>query len=153
MGCVNASEKQCHSEIERHLNIDGKASRHVRKILLLGSGDSGKDAFLKQLDKIYNNYVVDEHELEVYRYTIRRNVVNAMLTLLRKSQEIFELDPEKYGRLQIDMENEQITDALQLVISFGSETFKDSQSCSDLPPSDKMKDLGTYIPPKIYTVK
>ena len=137
MGCVCGSTDQYHADIERHLNIHDKADRLIKKLLLLGSGSSGKSTLFKQLKCIYDNGF-EESELEACRHTLRQNVVMGMLTLLRKSNELFESNPEKYHNLQVNMEEESICNSIKLVVEFGSETF----AGEILPPSDRMKQLG-----------
>ena len=139
MGCVCGTQDQYHAEIERHLNIHDKADRVIKKLLLLGSGSSGKSTLFKQLKCIYD-VGFEDSELEACRHTLRQNVVMGMLTLLRKSTELFESNPEKYNKLRVDMDNQNLCDAIKLVVEFGSETF----AGETLPPSDKMKLLGMY---------
>jgi len=140
MGCVCGSQDQYHAEIERHLHIHDKADRVIKKLLLLGSGSSGKSTLFKQLKIIYD-VGFEDSELEACRHTLRQNVVMGMLTLLRKSTELFESSPERYNKLRVDMENQELCAAIKLVVEFGSETFAGEQ----LPPSDRMKALGESI--------
>ena len=140
MGCVCGTQDQYHAEIERHLNIHDKADRVIKKLLLLGSGSSGKSTLFKQLKCIYD-IGFEESELEACRHTLRQNVVMGMLTLLRKSTELFESNPERYNKLRVDMDNQELCNAIKLVVEFGSETF----AGEILPPSDKMKALGMFM--------
>eukprot|EP00483_Globobulimina_turgida_P010551 UN10572 len=137
MGSVCGSRDQYHAEIERHLNIHDKADRVIKKLLLLGSGSSGKSTLFKQLKCIYD-VGFEETELEACRHTLRQNVVMGMLTLLRKSQELYELDPDKYRLLRVNMNDQKTCDSIQLVVEFGTETF----ATEELPSLKKMKALG-----------
>lgn len=55
-------------------------------ILLLGSGESGKSTFLKQMIIIHGNRDFTSEELREYRHQIYQNVVNGMGTLLQARQ-------------------------------------------------------------------
>eukprot|EP01084_Bolivina_argentea_P209417 356722_1 len=139
MGCL-ASSDQYHAEIERHLNIHDKADRVIKKLLLLGSGSSGKSTLFKQLKCIYD-VGFEDTELEACRHTLRQNVIMGMLTLLRKSQELHDSNSNRYSSLKVSMDDSKTCESIQLVVEFGTETFATEQ----LPPVNKMKALGESI--------
>jgi len=67
--------------IDRQLQKDKYHFRRTIKILLLGSGESGKSTFLKQMRIIHGGDFVDE-ELKQYRLVIYSNIVNGMKVLI-----------------------------------------------------------------------
>jgi len=54
----------------------------VIKLLLLGTGESGKSTIFKQMQIIYGQEGFSENEKATFRYVLRRNVVESMQTLL-----------------------------------------------------------------------
>ncbi|KAI5478480.1 G protein alpha subunit [Pseudohyphozyma bogoriensis] len=105
MGCVSSSEaspaggagapvskdKERSYAIDKQIDDDAKKFRREVKILLLGSGESGKSTIVKQMKIIHQNgYSRDE--LLLFRLTIYKNVVDsaqALVLALRK----FKMDP------------------------------------------------------------
>ena len=67
--------------IDRQLQKDKYHFRRTIKILLLGSGESGKSTFLKQMRIIHGGDFVEE-ELKQYRLVIYSNIVNGMKVLI-----------------------------------------------------------------------
>jgi len=67
--------------IERQLQKDKYHFRRTIKILLLGSGESGKSTFLKQMRIINGSDFVDQ-ELKQYRLVIYGNIVKGMKVLI-----------------------------------------------------------------------
>ena len=126
-------------EIERHLDIQGRADKLVKKLLLLGSGSSGKSTLFKQLKCIYD-IGFEQHDLITCRHTLRQNVVTGMIKLLQKSQKLYDEDNEKYSHLLVDMNNEKTYAAVQICVKFRNENFAE-----ELPPNDEMKALGIYF--------
>ena len=79
-------------EIDRHIDESSRRRRKEAKVLLLGSGESGKSTIVKQIKVIHLNGYTHE-ELYMYRLTVIKNVidsVHAMILALRK----FGLDPQ-----------------------------------------------------------
>lgn len=72
--------------IDRGLEEDSKKLRRECKILLLGSGESGKSTIVKQMKIIHQNgYTIDE--LAYYRHTIYKNLIDcakALVSALRQ---------------------------------------------------------------------
>lgn len=98
-----------------HSNINNirrvKETNEVRKILLLGNGQSGKTTILKQLKLILNN----KHNFEDYEYyeaipAIRHNCINILSLLILKRDALL-------TKINDDNNNnkEAITNAMQLI--------------------------------------
>jgi len=78
--------------IDRKLEEDSRRLRRECKILLLGSGESGKSTIVKQMKIIHQNgYTVDE--LAMYRLTIYKNVVDCAKSLIGALRQ-FDIEPE-----------------------------------------------------------
>ncbi|PMD47591.1 G protein alpha subunit [Hyaloscypha variabilis F] len=84
-------QKKRSQQIDKTLEEDSRRLRRECKILLLGSGESGKSTIVKQMKIIHQKgYTVDE--LALYRSTIYKNLVDcakALITAMRQ----FAIDP------------------------------------------------------------
>ena len=86
-GSYRREQKRINRDIERQLTRDRHVSAHSIKLLLLGTGESGKSTFVKQMKIIHGEgYSVDE-KLK-YATTITRNIVMAMQMLTEKMDEL-----------------------------------------------------------------
>ncbi|KAF8457594.1 guanine nucleotide binding protein, alpha subunit [Kalaharituber pfeilii] len=78
-------------QIDKELENDARRLKRECKILLLGSGESGKSTIVKQMKIIHQNgYTVDE--LAMYRLTIYKNLVDCAKALVMALQK-FEIEP------------------------------------------------------------
>merc|ERR1719410_246886 len=127
-------------EIERNMNIFDKADQMVKKILLLGSGSAGKSTLFNQLKCIYDVGFA-ECELISCKRKIRQNVVSGMLTLLQQSEKLSEEDPEKYGHLRVNMDDEKTYAAIKLCVKYRKQPFGATHNL----PKEEMKTLGECI--------
>ena len=75
------SQRRTSRAIDRQLEKDKLQYRRTVKILLLGSGESGKSTFLKQMRIIHGNNFVAE-ELKQFKVVIYGNVVKGMKVLI-----------------------------------------------------------------------
>ncbi|KAH0825816.1 heterotrimeric G protein alpha subunit [Lanmaoa asiatica] len=87
--CISAqdrAEKARSDAIDRQLEEDSRKLRKECKILLLGSGESGKSTIVKQMKIIHQNGFTDEERM-TYRPTIYRNTLDsaqAIVLAMRK---------------------------------------------------------------------
>ncbi|KZP22079.1 heterotrimeric G-protein alpha subunit, GPA2-like protein [Athelia psychrophila] len=91
-GGIEASdqEKQRDKELDKELKA-AKAKMAIQvKVLLLGSGDSGKSTILKQM-RLIHRIPFDEREIEMYRQLVFNNLTRGMQALL-ESMEDMELE-------------------------------------------------------------
>jgi len=79
---ADESEQKKRSQmIDKKLEEDSRRLRRECKILLLGSGESGKSTIVKQMKIIHQNgYTVDE--LALYRLTIYKNLIDCAKALI-----------------------------------------------------------------------
>ena len=75
------SRQRASRAIDRQLEKDKVQYRRTVKILLLGSGESGKSTFLKQMRIIHGNNFVAE-ELKQFKLVIYGNIVKGMKVLI-----------------------------------------------------------------------
>jgi GTPase SAR1 family protein len=77
------------SEVEKDLLRMREAEKYVHKILLLGAGEAGKSTALKQI-KLLSKIKLTDSEIQEYTVNIRRNVIEAIQTLLLVGGELGE---------------------------------------------------------------
>ena len=83
--CVSSNEnneqRETSAKINRQLSMDKQYQKSLIKVLLLGSGESGKSTFLKQM-KIINGKSFTEEEMKLYKLTVYNNIVLGMKVLI-----------------------------------------------------------------------
>ncbi|KAJ1674594.1 Guanine nucleotide-binding protein alpha-2 subunit [Spiromyces aspiralis] len=96
MGVCMSHEKDLDAlrsaEIDRHLEEERDRRNQEVKILLLGSGESGKSTIVKQMKIIHQNGYTKE-ELAMFRPTIYKNVIDSAHELVTGMQ-ICDMWPE-----------------------------------------------------------
>ncbi|MFH4976313.1 hypothetical protein AB6A40_003022 [Gnathostoma spinigerum] len=75
-------------KIEKDLQKEKKQLRRQVKLLLLGSGESGKSTFIKQMVIIHGKGEFTADEVRAYRQQIYQNIVSAMRVLLDARQKL-----------------------------------------------------------------
>ncbi|XP_074493934.1 guanine nucleotide-binding protein subunit alpha-14-like [Sebastes fasciatus] len=83
--CVSAEEKEnqrINEEIEKQLRRDKKDSRRELKLLLLGTGESGKSTFIKQMRIIHGGGYTDEDK-RCYAKLVYQNIFTSMQAMTR----------------------------------------------------------------------
>ncbi|RFU35612.1 hypothetical protein B7463_g683, partial [Scytalidium lignicola] len=89
----DVEQKKRSQMIDRKLEEDSKKLRRECKILLLGSGESGKSTIVKQMKIIHQNgYTVDE--LALYRLTIYKNLIDCSKALINAMRQ-FNIEAEE----------------------------------------------------------
>ncbi|CAI2174138.1 592_t:CDS:2 [Funneliformis geosporum] len=82
--CLSAEEKESRLrsyQIDKQIEEDSRRFKKECKILLLGSGESGKSTIVKQMKIIHQNgYTKDE--LALYRITVYKNLVDSAQALV-----------------------------------------------------------------------
>ncbi len=104
--CTGGEEnKGAHKQIETNMNKQLRTERQVKKLLLLGSGSSGKSTLFKQLKCIHGTGF-DESEAMETRHVLRTNCITGILTLLKQSQSLFDRDNDKNADCLVKLPNE-----------------------------------------------
>ncbi|XP_043421663.1 guanine nucleotide-binding protein subunit alpha-14 [Prionailurus bengalensis] len=83
--CLSAEEKESQrisAEIERQLRRDKKDARREFKLLLLGTGESGKSTFIKQMRIIHGSGYSDE-DRKGFTKLVYQNIFTAMQSMIR----------------------------------------------------------------------
>ncbi|XP_008289915.1 guanine nucleotide-binding protein G(q) subunit alpha-like [Stegastes partitus] len=82
--CVSADEAErlrIHREIERQLRRDKRESHRELKLLLLGTGESGKSTFIKQM-RIIHGSGYSESDKKSFTRLVLQNIVTAIQALI-----------------------------------------------------------------------
>ncbi|KAM8886647.1 guanine nucleotide-binding protein subunit alpha-14-like isoform 1-T2 [Spinachia spinachia] len=83
--CVSAEDREnqrINEEIEKQLRRDKKDSRRELKLLLLGTGESGKSTFVKQMRIIHGGGYTDDDKRS-YAKLVYQNIFTSMQAMLR----------------------------------------------------------------------
>ncbi|XP_067425336.1 guanine nucleotide-binding protein subunit alpha-14 isoform X1 [Emydura macquarii macquarii] len=83
--CLSAEEKESQrisAEIERQLRRDKRDARRELKLLLLGTGESGKSTFIKQMRIIHGSGYTDE-DRKSFTKLVYQNIITAMQAMIR----------------------------------------------------------------------
>lgn len=141
MGCVLTKDAAsiANSEITKVAKTWDKQEQQTRKLLLLGSGSSGKSTIFKQLKCIHGTGI-DPGERDESIHVIRQNCIAGILTILRKAHDLYDTNPEEYNKCKIDMEDEEIANAIQKILQYSGDQFSED----DLD-SKEMESLGECI--------
>tara|TARA_R110002050_G_scaffold153668_8_gene281290 strand:- start:273 stop:611 length:339 start_codon:yes stop_codon:yes gene_type:complete len=77
---------QQHREIEKQLRQEKKQFDSEIKILLLGTGDSGKTTFSRQMQILYASGF-SAQDREAHKTVVNGNIVNSLMSLITEAQE------------------------------------------------------------------
>lgn len=105
-GQAYSEENEQTAEIERRIEQETKAEKHIQKLLLLGAGDSGKSTIFKQIKLLFQNGF-DETELKGYIPVIHANVYQTIKILHDGSKELSQTEADS-SMFVLSDENKEI---------------------------------------------
>ena len=92
---LNSEEQQAHDDINTKLTNGSRNYSSLKKLAFFGIESSGKSTILEQLSRIHGYGFMDSH-YEQARCCIRKSCISTTVTLLRKSQELYDIDKKEY---------------------------------------------------------
>ncbi|XWS70172.1 hypothetical protein CRYUN_Cryun03dG0025900 [Craigia yunnanensis] len=98
------------AEIERRIEQETKAEKHIQKLLLLGAGESGKSTIFKQIKLLFQTGF-DEAELKSYISVIHANIYQTIKILYDGSKEFAQNDVDS-SKYVLSCENKVIGEKL-----------------------------------------
>ncbi|KAI3468049.1 hypothetical protein Pfo_024712 [Paulownia fortunei] len=107
---ADSEENEQTAEIERRIEQETKAEKHIQKLLLLGAGDSGKSTIFKQIKLLFQSGF-DEAELKGYIPVIHANVYQTIKILHDGSKELSQSLADS-SKFILSDENKQIGEKL-----------------------------------------
>ncbi|RZC15197.1 Guanine nucleotide-binding protein alpha-1 subunit isoform C [Glycine soja] len=107
---ADAEENAQDAEIERRIELETKAEKHIQKLLLLGAGESGKSTIFKQIKLLFQTGF-DEAELKSYIPVVHANVYQTIKVLHDGSKELAQNDFDS-SKYVISNENQDIGEKL-----------------------------------------
>ncbi|KAK1417033.1 hypothetical protein QVD17_26155 [Tagetes erecta] len=98
------------AEIERRIEQETKAEKHIQKLLLLGAGESGKSTIFKQIKLLFQTGF-DERELQSYTSVIHANVYQTIKILHDGAKELA-LSDAGSSKYDLSIDNKEIGEKL-----------------------------------------
>jgi guanine nucleotide-binding protein subunit alpha len=123
----DAEQKKRSQMIDRRLEEDQRRLRRECKILLLGSGESGKSTIVKQMKIIHQNgYTVEE--LALYRLTVYKNLLDCAKALI-----------DAYHHFNLEPSSQKVKDYIALLEEYHVDPDPNT------PLDGKLGDAVTYL--------
>ncbi|KAH9653063.1 Guanine nucleotide-binding protein alpha-1 subunit [Citrus sinensis] len=107
---ADSEENAQTAEIERRIEQETKAEKHIQKLLLLGAGESGKSTIFKQIKLLFQTGF-DEAELKSYISVIHANVYQTIKVLYDGSKELAQNETDSM-KFVVSSENKEIGEKL-----------------------------------------
>lgn len=103
MGCgpSNEASTPTNAQISKYMNNSQKSDALIIKLLLLGPGSTGKSTLFKSL-QILHSGSMSQSDKVFTRQIIRQNIVIGMWTLINQATFLYNKDPAKYSKCQLD---------------------------------------------------
>ncbi|XP_058492944.1 guanine nucleotide-binding protein subunit alpha-14 [Solea solea] len=148
--CVSAEEKEnqrINEEIEKQLRRDKKDSRRELKLLLLGTGESGKSTFIKQMRIIHGGGYSAEDKRS-YIKLVYQNVYTSMQAMIRAMEplDISFSDPQNKNNansvLDVEVDKVEQLDHAMAIKSLWSDAG--IQECYDRRREYQLSDSTKY---------
>ncbi|KAM9743831.1 guanine nucleotide-binding protein subunit alpha-14-like isoform 1-T2 [Menidia menidia] len=141
--------KKINDAIEEQLRRDKKDSRRELKLLLLGTGESGKSTFIKQMRIIHGGGYTDEDKRN-YAKLVYQNIYTSMQTMIRAmvALEISFSDPQNKSNADsvLDVEVDKVEEFDQSLSAAIRSLWADAgiQECYDRRREYQLSDSTKY---------
>ncbi|XP_038624108.1 guanine nucleotide-binding protein subunit alpha-11-like [Tachyglossus aculeatus] len=153
MACCLSDEvkesKRINAEIEKQLRRDKRDARRELKLLLLGTGESGKSTFIKQM-RIIHGSGYSEEDKRGFTKLVYQNIFTAMQSMIRAMETLkilFKHEQNKANALLIwEVDIEKITAFEQPYVNAIKTLWNDPgiQECYDRRREYQLSDSAKY---------
>ncbi|ETO29741.1 hypothetical protein RFI_07377 [Reticulomyxa filosa] len=133
-------EKQMDIEIQEHMKECKRQNQNEKKLLLLGTDNSGKSTLFKDL-RLIDGQRFQEREKLRSKQLIRQTMVSMMIALLQTSVTLHNDDPSEVAFHQIDFEREDVSDYIKTLLKFSGTNFADEEEVDNT----SLENLGTAM--------
>uniref|UniRef100_A0AC35U656 Guanine nucleotide-binding protein subunit alpha-12 n=1 Tax=Rhabditophanes sp. KR3021 TaxID=114890 RepID=A0AC35U656_9BILA len=128
--CLNVEdEERKNVTLQRSMSKERRHLKRQVKILLLGSGESGKSTFIKQMTLIHGGGQFSDEEVKQYQKQIYQNVITGMRVLISAK--------EKLGIDWSEEKNEKYVDSIVRIATGDIERLLTTNKFIDLVPKIK----------------
>ncbi|KAL4630132.1 guanine nucleotide-binding protein subunit alpha-14-like [Arapaima gigas] len=150
--CLTAEQRECkkiNKEIERQLNRDKKDSRRELKLLLLGTGESGKSTFIKQMRIIHGSGYTDEDKKE-FAKLVYQNIFTSMQAMIRAMEtlniQLADSQNTNYSSMVVEVEVDKVVSMEPTLVEAIRSLWKDSglQECYERRREYQLSDSTNY---------
>ncbi|XP_072461050.1 guanine nucleotide-binding protein subunit alpha-14 [Notamacropus eugenii] len=150
--CLSAEEKESQrisAEIERQLRRDKKDARKELKLLLLGTGESGKSTFIKQMRIIHGSGYSDE-DRRGFTKLVYQNIFTAMQSMIRAMDTLHIQYVSEHNKENAQMIREVEVDKVSMLPRKQVEAIKELwedpgiQECYDRRREYQLSDSAKY---------
>ncbi|XP_014016193.2 guanine nucleotide-binding protein subunit alpha-14 [Salmo salar] len=150
--CMSAEEKEnqrINQEIDRQLRRDKKDSRRELKLLLLGTGESGKSTFIKQMRIIHGAGYSDEDK-RGFTKLVYQNIFTAMQSMIRAMETLnipfSDAQNKGYASMLSEVEVDMVNDLERGHVDAIRSLWMDSgvQECYDRRREYQLSDSAKY---------
>ncbi|XP_015278805.1 PREDICTED: guanine nucleotide-binding protein subunit alpha-11 [Gekko japonicus] len=153
MACCLSDEvkesKRINAEIEKQLRRDKRDARRELKLLLLGTGESGKSTFIKQM-RIIHGSGYSEEDKKGFTKLVYQNIFTAMQSMIRAMETLkilYKYEQNKANALLIrEVDVEKVSTFEQPYISAIKTLWNDPgiQECYDRRREYQLSDSAKY---------
>uniref|UniRef100_A0A4W3HFR5 Guanine nucleotide-binding protein subunit alpha n=1 Tax=Callorhinchus milii TaxID=7868 RepID=A0A4W3HFR5_CALMI len=153
MACCLSEEakesKRINAEIERQLRRDKRDARRELKLLLLGTGESGKSTFIKQMRIIHGSGYSDEDK-RGFTKLVYQNIFTAMQSMIRAADTLkiqFKYEQNKPNAQllrEIDVEKVSSFESIYVVAIKSLWSDPGIQECYDRRREYQLSDSAKY---------
>ncbi|XP_065567169.1 G protein alpha q subunit-like [Artemia franciscana] len=153
MSCLQSEEakeqKRINQEIEKQLKKDKQSARKELKLLLLGTGESGKSTFIKQM-RIINGSGYSDEDKRSFIKLIFQNIYMAMQSMIR-AMDILKINYGENASVEKaqavrEIDYELVTSFEEPFIGYMKDLWNDSgiQECYDRRREYQLTDSAKY---------
>eukprot|EP00054_Salpingoeca_dolichothecata_P034595 m.269813 g.269813 ORF g.269813 m.269813 type:complete len:349 (-) comp44051_c0_seq1:107-1153(-) len=119
--CKDDPQRKFSKELDRRLRKEHHAYLRQIKVLLLGTGESGKSTIIKQMKFLYLQGFVKEEERKEFEVLVYQNILRGMKTML-----------DAMEKLQISLENPALQDSAYDLLDLPVKSFVDVRPHKDV---------------------